>query len=83
MWLKTNKKYFIFSLLLLGIFISGCGGDNSNYSGVIATATPPPAISAATSTPVPTVMAEVSGYAYTITSTDPKKTNGVIYRCSC
>jgi len=77
--LQTGKTFpILLSFLLAIILIAGCGGDNSTYSGVIATATPPPVISAATATPVPTVMAEVSGYVYTIPSTDPEGTNGVI-----
>jgi len=78
--LKVSQKYsIVVSLVLLSIIlISGCGGDSSNYSGVIATATPPPVISSATATPVPTVMSDVSGYVYNITSTDPEGTNGVI-----
>jgi len=72
-----NNKYFILLLVTL-IFISGCGGDNSNYSGVIATATPPPAYISSTATPVPTVMADISGYAYTLPSTDPEGTNGLL-----
>jgi hypothetical protein len=76
--LKSGNKYIILlSIIMTIIIIAGCGGENSGYAGTISTQTPSPVFIASTATPVPTVIADISGYAYNITSTD-EGTNGVI-----
>ena len=76
--LKSGNKYIILlSIIMTIIIIAGCGGENSGYAGTISTQTPPPVFIASTATPVPTVIADISGYVYNITSTD-EGTNGVI-----